>query len=272
MARFVRALLLVLLAFIASGCAKRGDPADAAKAFFQHLAAGDADQAYGSAAFGFQAQQTAKSFTQTVKELGLGQQDALAWERPEVTGDEATVNVEITAKDGGRQRFVITLVFESGAWRVHSLRSPRDGSGTRTENRFTLVGKGSAFSDAQNLPMPDEAEIRKLASTVMLKFSESLEQKSFAGFYQEVSAAWQKQLTIGQLERAFQPFITNEVRISDVRSAELHLDSPPTIGSEGILHLNGHFRTAPYRVYFSMKFVYELPRWKLFGLDVNLQQ
>ena len=52
----------------------------------------------------------------------------------------------------------------------------------------------------------------------------------------------------------------------------MQLDGPPVINTEGVLVINGHFHTAPYQVYFNMKFMYELPRWKLFGLDVNLQK
>jgi hypothetical protein len=62
------------------------------------------------------------------------------------------------------------------------------------------------------------------------------------------------------------------VRFGGLKDAELQLDGPPAINTEGVLVINGHFHTAPYQVYFSMKFMYELPRWKLFGLDVNLQR
>ncbi|HYR57570.1 MAG TPA: hypothetical protein VEO95_03025, partial [Chthoniobacteraceae bacterium] len=231
---------------------------------------GQTEQAYAGAAFGFQAQQTERAFAQVVKEMDLTQQDALAWEPPEIAGHQATVRVEVTAKSGRKLPFVITLVDESGAWRVHSLRSPGRVAG-RTENRFTLVGKGAAFSDAQSQRMPDEQEIRQMVLQSLAKFDEAIQRKSFAEFYAGVSAAWQKQLTVGQLERAFQPFIDAGVRIGGLKDAEMKLDGPPAINSDGVLVVNGHFHTAPYQVYFSMKFMYDLPRWKLFGLDVNLQ-
>lgn len=267
-----RFLAGVLFAFFLAlgGCAKKGNPADAARRFLEQIAAGDVAAAYSESAFGFQAQQTQTAFAQTVKELGLSQQDTLAWQLPEILADEARIPVEISSKNDRNLQLVVTLVRENGVWRVHSLRSAK-GGGSRTENRFTLVGKGAGFSDARNLPMPDEGEISRLVVTTLARFDQAVQARSFTDFYRDVAVAWQKQLTVSQLERAFQPFIKAGVRIGGLKEAELRLDGPPGINSGGVLIVNGHFETAPYQVYFSMKFVYELSRWKLFGLDVNLQ-
>ncbi len=269
-----RSSLLFLLATVMAlaGCAEKGDPTEAAKQFFAQLAEGQTAEAYRGTAFGFQAQQTEKAFAQTVKEMGLTNLDTLTWEPPEITDDEAKVRVELKAKNGRTLPFLVTLVHESGAWRVHSLRSPRGTSSTRTENRFTLVGKGAAFSDAQSQRMPDEKEIKQLIVRTLGQFDAAVQQKSFAEFYGDVSATWKKQLTVGQLERAFQPFINAGVRFGGLNEAEMQLDGPPSISTEGVLVVNGHFHTAPYQVFFNMKFLYELPRWRLFGLDVNLQR
>lgn len=273
MSSLVRTVFLFLAsALVLTGCAKKGDPAEAAKTFFQQLATGHSSQAYADAAFGFRAQQTEKAFAQTVKEIGLTNQDSLEWEAPAVLGQEATVRVATTEKDGHKLSFIVTLVHESGAWRVHSLRSPRAAGGSRTENRFTLVGKGAAFSDAQSQRLPDEKEIDQMILRTLGQFDAAIQQKSFVDFYNDVAVAWQKQLTVGQLERAFQPFVNAGVHFGGLKDAEMQLDGPPAINSEGVLVINGHFHTAPYQVYFNMKFMYELPRWKLFGLDVNLQR
>ena len=273
MSSLVRTLIIfVATVLVLSGCAKKGDPAESAKRFFQQLATGQASPAYDEAAFGFHAQQTEKAFAQTVKEMGLTDQDLLEWEAPAVLGDEATVRVTVSGKEGRKLIFTVTLVYETGAWRVHSLRSPRGTGGGRTENRFTLVGKGAAFSDAQSQRMPDEKEITQMIMRTLANFDAAVQQRSFEEFYNNVAVAWQKQLTVGQLERAFQPFTNAGVRFGGLNEAEMQLDGPPAINSEGILVINGHLHTAPYQVYFSMKFIYELPRWKLFGLDINLQR
>jgi hypothetical protein len=265
------ALIFLAIALMLSGCGRKGDPTESAKIFFQQIAEGQTATAYANSAFAFKAQQTEKAFAQTVKEMGLIGQESLEWETPEVLDNEATLRVAVVTKDGRKLPFVVTLVYEADAWRIHSLRSPRSSGGTRTENRFTLVGKGAAFSDAQSQRMPDAKEIDQMVMRTLAKFDEAIQQKSFADFYSDVAVAWQKHLTVGQLERAFQPFVNAGVRFGGLKEAEMQLDGPPTINSEGVLVVNGHFRTSPYQIYFNMKFLYELPRWKLFGLDVNLQ-
>ncbi len=266
------AALLLVIALALGGCGgKKSDPSDAAKHFFSLLAAGDPAAAYAESAFGFQAQQSQNAFLHNVTLLDLTHQTALAWEPPEVTADEARVKVEVTTGSDKKLTFLVTLVPEAKVWRVHSLLSPR-GPGQPPENRFTLVGKGASFSAAQSQPLPSEEEIHRLAQTTMKRFDAAVLAKSFASFYETVAVAWRKQLTVGQLERAFGPFISAEVRISGLNEAELQLDGPPVISPEGILVVNGHFNTAPYQVYFNMKFLFEQPSWMLFGLDVRLQK
>ncbi|MEA3209024.1 MAG: hypothetical protein QOE70_2081 [Chthoniobacter sp.] len=269
--RLRRSILALLIALAGAGCAKKSDPVEPARQFFQQIAAGQIAEAYASAAFGFRAQQTEKAFAQTVKEIGLADHAAVQWEPPEIKDREAKIRVEVSTRTGERIPFTVTLLNESGAWRIYSMRLRGDAGG-RSQNRFSLVGKGSAFSDSLSRPVPEERDLRRLVTDTLLTFDAAIQQRSFTDFYETVSEAWQKQLTLGQLERAFQPFIENNVRLGGVRDAEMALDGPPSINTDGVLVVNGHFPTAPYKTFFSLKYVYELPRWKLFGIDVNLQR
>lgn len=264
--------LWLAAALLLGGCAPKSDPLSAAKKFFQQLAAGQTHEAYASAAFGFQAQQSERVFVQTIRELGLEDIASADWETPQVTGREARVPLTVHTKAARTLPFVVTLVQESRAWRVYALRSPVSETSGRTGNHFSLVGKGSAFTDALSRPVPADKEVRSLISETLLNFNDAIRQKSFADFYERVSTAWQKQLTQGQLQRAFQPFIDKEVDLSNIRGLDAVIDPPPTINTEGLLLINGHYSTQPYQVHFALKFVYELPRWKLFGIDVNLQK
>ena len=58
--------------------------------------------------------------------------------------------------------------------------------------------------------------------------------------------------------------------LSGIRGVPPVFEEPPTITTEGLLTMQGYYPTKPLRVLFTMKFLYELPRWKLFGLDVSL--
>jgi hypothetical protein len=263
-------LLLLALFLPLHGCTKKADPLTVAQQFFQQVAAGHADEAYHSAAFGFQAQRTEVAFATAAKDMGLTDYARADWSQPQRDGGTTTIRVTIHTRSGTAIPLVVTLVKQSGAWRVFSLRSPPSQATGLSENRFSLVGKMPSFSDAVSKPMPPENEIRQLIRENLLRFNDAIESKSFDGFYASVSTHWQDQLTKGQLQRAFQPFIDRKVNVAAVAKANPVFDTPPTVNSEGLLVVSGHYETQPYRIVFAMKFYYELPAWKLFGLDVNL--
>jgi len=269
----MRSLLRLLLLSIflpLGGCTQKVDALTAAQRFFEQIAAGQADAAYHSAAFGFQAQRSSIVFATAAKDMGLTDYVGAQWDKPERVGTTTTIGVKIQTKTGAQIPLIVTLVQQSGEWRVFSLRSPPSKETGISENRFSLVGKAPSFADAVTKPMPPENEIRQLVRENLLRFNEAIESQSFDAFYDSVSTHWQDQLTKGQLQRAFQPFIDRKISIAAVADAKPVFDEPPAVNSDGLLTVTGHYDTQPYRIVFAMKFYYELPAWKLFGLDVNL--
>jgi hypothetical protein len=265
--------LLAVLALFLGGCSgRKNDPATAAKLFFEQIAAGQAQTAYQSAAFGLQAQRSAAAFETAVKDMGLVNHTAAQWEPPEVDGRSAKIHVKITTQAGQQLPLIVTLTEDSRTWRVYSLHSPPNEQTGISENRFTLVGKAPTITDGIIHPAPPEKEVRGLLRENLLNFNEAIAARSFDAFYDSVSRKWQDQLTKGQLQRAFQPFIDKQVSIGGIREQEAIFDAAPAVNSEGLLIVSGYYPTQPYRVVFALKFIYELPTWKLFGLDVNLKK
>jgi hypothetical protein len=263
--------LLFLAIFLPfSGCTKKIDPLTAAQHFFELVGSGQTDVAYQSAAFGFKAQRSAAVFAAAAKDMGLSEYAAGEWEKPERDGRSVTIRVKIKTRAGTAIPLIVTMVDETGAWRVFSLRSPPSRETGLSENHFSLVGKAPTFADAVTKPVPPENEIRQLVRENLLRFNEAINSKSFDAFYDSVATHWQDQLTKGQLQRAFQPFIDRNINVAPIEKATPVFDMTPAVNSEGLLIVNGHYDTQPYRIQFAMKFFYELPVWKLFGLDVNL--
>jgi hypothetical protein len=162
------------------------------------------------------------------------------------------------------------MVDERGEWRLYSIRTPRSIETGLSANLFGVVGKGGSFTEPLNQPMPGEKEIPAMTAEALLMFNAAIQQGSFDDFYDNVARAWQSQLTKGQLTRAFQGFIDKKVNIAGIRDVEVVFDEPPTLTTEGLLIARGRYPTSPYQVQFALKFIYELPKWKLFGLDVRL--
>jgi hypothetical protein len=264
-----RCFFLALLVSL-SGCAKKADPLTTAKLFFQQIGAGQTDDAYRSAAFGFQAQRTSTAFVAAARDMGLTDYVSGEWGQPERDGHSAKVSVTVKTRSGAQIPLIVTLVDENGAWRVFSLHSPPSAQTGISENRFSLVGKVPNIADEVVKPLPPEQDVRRLVRENLLRFNEAISSKSFDDFYNSVSAKWQDQLTKGQLQREFQPFIDHKIDISAVGKAEPVFDPAPAINSEGLLVVSGYVPMPAYRVVFTMRFFYELPEWKLFGLDVGI--
>ena len=261
-----------MVALCVAGCEKRKDPAEAARRFFELIAAGKAEEAYQSSSFAFRAQRSLKAFETHIKEHQLSRFVTARWEQPSFEGRTAKLRGEIVTSEGRSTELLITLNDESGDWRIYSIRTPRDRQTGTAANLFGSIGKTSEFTEAIDRPLPDEKAVRAMVVETLLEFNDAVQKKSFEDFYRYVSKGWQKQLTIGQLNRAFQPFIENGVNIAGIRDLTPVLDGEPYVTSEGLLFVSGHYATRPYRVIFSLRYIYELPNWRLFGIDMTLRK
>jgi hypothetical protein len=265
---------LLLLAFVCagllSGCQHKLAPDAAAAAFFDQVSAGKYKEAYASSAFGFQAIQTEELFQANTRELGLLGATSLQLGTPEIQGKIARLTASVQTAKGEKLQLVVTLHEEFGAWRVYSVKSPRSPATGLSENRFTLVGRGGGFETGDTQPPPDDKTLRRLVRDSLLEFNRAIRERSFSDLYKTVSAAWQAEVTEKQLQRAFQGFIDQDIDISIVSAQEPIFDGPPQIGSDEVMAVSGHYATQPFQISFTLKFVYEAPRWKLFGLDVRL--
>ena len=82
----------------------------------------------------------------------------------------------------------------------------------------------------------------------------------------------QKEIGASRLQHAFQPFIEKDVRLDMIKEMEPVIDGPAQVSTDGLLLVSGQYPTQPYRMFFSLKFYSELPKWKLFGIDVSLRK
>lgn len=264
---------IILLLFAACSSRPKNDPADAANAFFQLLSAGKTNDAYASASFSFQASQSLNGFEQTVHELGLNDYSAITWTHRELAEKEASLTGEITRKNNAKVPVAVSLVNEAGRWKLFTLRTSGQGDAPPTENHFTMIGRGSDANDIYSQrKIPPQPELVALARSVLLKLNDSIKKKDFTDFYESVSNTWRNQMGLSKsrMERTYQPFIDAGVTMDDVATVDPVFTEPPLINSTGVLVLNGFFPTSPNRVRFKIELIYEMPEWKLFGIDVAL--
>ena len=256
------------------------DPEASANAFFSTLESGDAQGAYNGSAFGFQATQSFDGFLSNARTLGIIGGKPPTWTGKQVTSEEADLNGTLVNRDGEPVTIAVTMTQDGKAWKLFTLKT---AAGTQeAENHFTVVGRETGFNDVYHQPMPDPAQIDKLVHETLAKFNDAVIDGSFHAFYQTVSQQWRdgarqtgaaaSGITEKILQNHFQGFIDHKVNIEAAANLEPVYEVPPHITEDGLLELKGHFNTQPYRLNFSLDYIYELPYWKLFGIDVNLTE
>ena len=267
-------LLLIAVAFVVTACKQHGQtpsPQSAADDFFQKISEARFQEAYDSTAFGFQAQTDFSSFQATAKELGLSTGTiARNWLSEQRAAEDVQLTGELLSATGSKVPVRLTLIRERKAWRVFALHTPTE-NGRKEEDIFSLVGKGSSFNSSANHALPSLKNLQILTARSLILFNRAAQQGDFADFYNNVSLLWQSQLTVTQLRQAFQPFIDSKADISAIQKLQPVFDVPPEISSEGILTLDGHYETTPHQVSFSLRFIFEFPCWKLYGIKVQTQ-
>lgn len=263
---------LLFLGLLAAGCEREheSDPATATKSFFQQLAKNHVDAAFSEAAFFFQHQQSRRDFEASVYEMGLDGCALVKADAPAISGKSAKQHVVIRTNFDVQVPLLITLTRERGAWRVFSVRSPMNLETGIMENRFTRIGKGHQATSVHDNPVPEEGAAEAMAKETMLQFHDAIQQKSFEDFYEGVARSWQRQLTLGMLTRTFQEFIDRRTNLIAIKDLEATLKMPPRIDTDGLLIVSGTYATKPNRIAFDIKYYYELPNWRPFGVAVRI--
>lgn len=290
---------LALAALALAGCAKNSGPGDVAQEFFKLIASGKAAQAYAGAAFGFRTAQSETFFEAALRESGLDAIASSKYDPPALSSDGriARVGAEFTTKSKVVIPLVIALVHEDDAWRVLSLKSPRDPRSGSIDDRFTMIGRDPSWGDPTTVsPAPDLAASKALARQSLLLFSEAVQRKDFLQLFDEISLHWQdeiimrqgpatipgtmkraltlteRQLGAGRLQHAFQSFIDEQVDLSAFKAMEPTLDGAPWVNTSGLLVVSGAYPIQPHAIRFSLKYYYEVPAWRLYGLDVRMEK
>ncbi len=277
-AAFLLAGLLLWLA----GCNRvppsAQDPESAADAFFADLEQRDARAAYDSAAFGFQAAQSFDAFVSNARDLGLVGGGRPVWTEKKVEGTQAQLAGTIKTASGPPLTLSITMTSEGKAWKLFSLQTSSSDQGP--ENRFTLVGKGTGFNDVYHQPMPSAPQLDELVQKTLADFNAAIQMRDFHDFYQTLSQQWKNaqrftgdeaaDVTPGMLMNHFQPFIAQKIDLSSIAGLKPVYTQTPQINKDGLLELVGYIPGPRYRVNFQLDYAYELPWWKLFGINVDL--
>lgn len=232
-----------------------GGAVDETERFLALIAQDKIEEAYQSTATGFRSQQDSASFAATVKGIGLTRYASASWTNRQIENNRATLEGSVTTTDGGTIPLTIKLVSEGDEWKVLSLTTP---------------AAGAAIADSANRKpvVPDDNAVRQLVNQTMRSFGQALERSDFGPFYAAISDRWKGQITGEGLSRAFQPLIDQKTNFGNIQNLDPTFGAPPAINQDGLLVASGFYATEPHRARFELKYIYEAPTWKLFGIHV----
>lgn len=232
---------------------------DAVKAtdeFLTLLGEGKTRETLEATASAFRANETEQSLAAVAGQLGLVGFQSARWHARQIQNNVATLEGTATTRDGAAVPLTVKLVKEDGRWKVLSLSGPQAGSAAQP------TGKS----------VPSDAALKNLVNDTMTRFTEAVRRDDFTEFYAGISELWKSQISAEKLQQVFQQFSQRHEAFAATRNAAPIFDEPPVIDENGLLILRGYYATAPQRVLFRLKYTYEHPQWKLFGIEVGFHE
>jgi hypothetical protein len=274
-------ILVVVLVFYLTG-----DMVDAANSFFKAVKQNDMTKARGYLAEEFKAATDEKALKEFLSSSALLNFKETSWGERQISGSRGELNGSVKTETGGTIPIRLTLVKESGGWKIYSLQKPTAGlmskeePGTSPQPGVVSTSKeepggsqkpATVLTAKEPSAMPGKAEQMILAKKSMHDFAVSLKTKSMEHFRNNISNLWQQQYTTQKLNEAYAKIIEAELDLSVLDTLEPILDQEAQINQDGVLILKGHYATQPSQVRFLQKFVKEGGAWKLLGFHFSLE-
>lgn len=284
----------LIFTVILAGC---GDPplspAQVSEKFFEKCGERKFGEVYESTTVPFRVEKSAKYFEARVRDLKFDRITKFDWQEPQTKGDITERWGKIFLPGDQEMTIIVTMHRDGKSWRVHEVtlvdeKLRHDLFAAVNRSADTQNSASGAFTEAVAMEAPTERLMRKLIEKTLLDFSAGIKAKDFSEFFTTVSDRWKlrgmtsrqieqdftnerNRITVPQLNTAFKSFIEANVDLSAIAKAEMKLNEPARITSDGVLLADGEFLTSPTRVLFKLEYFFEGGRWRLFGLSVDLK-
>lgn len=119
--------------------------------------------------------------------------------------------------------------------------------------------------------VPPTWYLQALVENSMADFAAGVNVRDFSEFYHNIAQLWQEQTSVEELAAIFKTFSEQPIDLSILRGMTPVFTGTPEINAEGWLVLEGTYPTQPSVVYFTLKYLFEAPHWKLIGINVNVK-
>jgi len=156
--------------------------------------------------------------------------------------------------------FSLKYIFEYPEWKLASIRiNLKEAEKPKREEIKT-----------QEKALPPMNELIAMTNNAVMDLGVAINKDDFSGFYSSISKLWQSQTNANELRGIFKQFIEKNIDLTTIRNEAPVYSEKPYLDKDGLLILKGYYAAKPYAVHFSLKFIYEYPKWKLFGIHINI--
>ena len=230
---------------------------DSADGFFAAVKDKDMDKAYSFLSEDFKAATSQAKLEKFLKQNAIDQFKASSWSSRSSEGGRGELVGSISTDSGGTIPITVNLVKGEDGWKIFAINKPN--SGLQEESK-TAVNN-----------VPSEAELVALTNQSMAAFAQAVNEKSMLSFHKQISQLWQQQYTVAQLDEAFGSFYDAGVDLTLLKGYSPQFAEIPSINSDGVLRVSGHYPTDPNQVHYEHKYIFEGMSWKLLGFSTELQ-
>ncbi len=233
---------------------------DTAESFFKSVAAKKYDKAYGYLSEDFTKSVSKEQLIKYMQRTGLQNYRDVSWGNRSVEGKRGEVEGTVETVSGGAIPVTVKCIKKSdGSWRIYAINKPTSGI------EETTTGQDTA------LQPPGEEVSRKLVKACIAHFAEAINKKDTSSFRLFTSKAFQKEVTVAQLNSAFKSFMDMETDFTVLDRMDPVIDPKPVLKEDGTLHIEGYYATSPNKFYYSLDYIREENMWKLIRINVELK-
>lgn len=231
---------------------------DTADNFFTALSSNDYNRAYTYLSKEFQAKTSPDDLHNKFISSEIKNYSSASWHNRSIENSIGKLDGEIKTSTGGLIPINLVLVKENEEWKINSIDKLESGFVKNT--------------DGQEPKIPDDNELKQMTKEIILSLGNSITNRDFSEFYGIISYIWAKQTKPDELRKAFISFEEKNINLTDfANQSEPIFNKVPSIGEDELLVLNGYFPLQNSRLNFTMKFVYEHPKWKLISINIKTE-
>jgi hypothetical protein len=252
---FVGSIILLAL-FLTS------DIANSADEFFSTINNGNIEEAYQSTSKEFQAATSLEAFKSFLNSTAIASYESASWSSRSKENNIGKLEGSIKTKDGGVIPVKVQLVKEDNKWKILNINKTEGG---------LIKEEASEKDESQEKEIPARNELIEMTNRSVMSLAEAIVKDDFTDFYNSVSQLLQSQVSPGELRNKFKQFIEQNIDMRGIRSVTPNYSKEPYLDSSNLLILEGYYPTTPLQVHFNLKYIYEYPEWRLFGIYVTVK-